>query len=176
MAKLGAPRKLAELDSTWPATDNEALLAGKSLGPWGNPDVVGIQTLDILGNWHVQTVSVEIKVNSQNWQRDIFEAVSHRRYFDRSYFCYPVLANNRQISEEMKDYAELYSVGVLLIELADSEIPKLNQGQDLDENNLSVTEVCPAPYSPVSPKYRRLSFDALEISGLESLFDWGKPL
>jgi hypothetical protein len=148
---------------------------GRALGPWGNPDVVGIQTLDLLGFWHAQTISIEVKLSSQNWARDIFEAISHRRYFDRSYFCYPVPANNRQISEEMKDYAELYEIGILLMEMAPSEFVKLNKAQDLDENNISVTEVCPAPFHLVMPKYRKLAFDALEITGLDSLFAWGRP-
>ena len=148
---------------------------GKSLGPWGNPDVVGIQTIDILGNWQAQTVSVEVKLSNLNWQRDIFEAISHRRYFDRSYFCYPVLANNRQIAEELKDYAELYSVGILLVELAPSELEKLNRGDNLDADNLSITEACPAPYAMVMPKYRKLAFTAIGISDLGGLFAWGTP-
>ena len=94
------------------------------------------------------------------------------RYFDRAYFCYPVLANNRQIPEELKDYAELYSIGVLLVELTPSEFEKLGRGADLDFNNLSVTEVCPAPYSLVMPKYRKAAFNALGISDLQSLFAW----
>lgn len=148
---------------------------GRLLGPWGNPDVVGIKTLDIIGTWQAQTLSVEVKVNNKTWQRDIFEAISHRRYFDRCYFCYPVLANNRQISQELKDYAELYSVGILLVEMPEEELEKLNRAEELDPNNLSITEACPAPYFPVMPEYRKMAFDALGISGLDSLFGWGKP-
>jgi hypothetical protein len=147
---------------------------GKSLGPWGNPDVVGIQVLDILGSWEAQTVSIEVKLSNQNWQRDIFESVSHRRYFDRCYYCYPVLANNRQVPEELKDYAELYSIGILLVELASSELEKLSRGQVLDANYLSITEVCPAPYASVMPKYRKAAFSSLGISDLQSLFAWAK--
>lgn len=147
---------------------------GRALGPWGNPDVVGIHTIDILGYWHAETVSIEVKASNQNWARDIFEAISHRRYFDRCYFCYPVLANNRQISEEVKDYAELYEIGILLVELVPEEFEKLNAAQDLDPNLLSVTEVCPAPFRAVMQKYRKLAFQALGIGGLDTLFDWGR--
>jgi hypothetical protein len=87
-----------------------------------------------------------------------------------------VLANNRQISDELRDYAQLYSIGILLIELAESEIQNLNRGNDLDPANLSVTEVCPAPYFPVLPKYRRDALKALEIGSLEQLFGWGKRI
>jgi hypothetical protein len=148
--------------------------SGKILGPWGNPDVVGIQVLDMLGTVHLHMASVEVKLNSETWQRNIFEAISHRRYLDRCYFCYPVLVNNREISDEMRDYAQLYCIEVLLIDLAEGEIRKLNEGFDLDPANLSITEVCPAPYSPVLPKYRRDALQALAITNLQELYPWGK--
>jgi hypothetical protein len=174
-ALLQKEAKLYEHVKNWLVANGyraKVVATGRQLGPWGNPDVVGIQVLDILGAWQAQTVSIEVKVSSQNWQRAIFEAISHRRYFDRCYFCYPVLANNRQVPEELKDYAELYSIGLLLIELAPAELDKLSRGLALDSSNLSITEVCPAPYAAVMPKYRKAAFSALGISDLESLFAW----
>ena len=42
---------------------------GKSLGPWGNPDVVGIQAIDSLGSQHAHTVSIEVKLNQTDWKK-----------------------------------------------------------------------------------------------------------
>jgi hypothetical protein len=148
--------------------------SSRSLGPWGNPDVVGIRTLDIFDSVHIHTVSVEVKVDSENWQRDIFEAISHRRYFDRVYFCFADVDGNSIINQEMKDYAELYSVGIIVVELTKEERIKLLNAEELNPENISVKELCPAPYSQVMPNYRRAAFEALGIRSRSDLYTWGR--
>jgi len=153
----------------------QVVASGRQLGPWGNPDVVGIQVTDVLGHVNISMVSVETKIQSKNWQRDIFQSISHKRYFDRCYFCFPVLADNRAIEEEMKDCAEIYGIGIVLIEMPENELRKLSQAQNAELNleQLSITEVCPAPYSPVSAKYRQAALKAMGINNQEELWQWG---
>ncbi len=152
----------------------KTIASGRSLGPWGNPDVVGIQVSELLGQPSFQAVSIEVKASIDGWQKQIFEAISHKRFFDRCYYCFPVRANNREIPEQMKDYAQLYGVGILLLELTEEALKNLEKANEVSGDDLEVIEACPAPISSVASKYRRDAFSALEINSMEELFGWGE--
>ena len=62
--------------------------AGRSLGKWGNPDVAGISALDSFNGLSIELVTIEAKVSLDDWEKWIFEAVSHKRFANRSYFAF----------------------------------------------------------------------------------------
>ena len=64
---------------------------GRQLGPWGNPDVVGIQVTDVLGHVNISMVSVETKLHSKNWQKEIFQSVSHNGILTDAIFVFQCL-------------------------------------------------------------------------------------
>jgi|GEM_PF-7069050 len=65
---------------------NAAITADmKTLGAWGNPDVVGIRSDRGLSGRTHEVATVEAKISHRNFKRDLFEAVSHRRFADRAY-------------------------------------------------------------------------------------------
>src|ERR1017187_2402152 len=50
------------------------------LGPWGNPDVTGIMTTTVFNSIRLEIATIEVKASFDNWERVLFEAVSHRRF------------------------------------------------------------------------------------------------
>ena len=60
----------------------------RSNGQWGNPDVVGIKIYEGIASVETELVTIECKKVFDNWKHWIFEAVSHTRFSDRSYFAF----------------------------------------------------------------------------------------
>src|SRR5690625_3379826 len=58
----------------------------KSGGMWSNPDIVALAPFDDLGFFDVEIITAEVKRSSQRWEINFFQAVSHKRFSDRSYF------------------------------------------------------------------------------------------
>src|SRR5262245_2456777 len=79
---------------------------------WSNPDVLGIRVSKNFGLTDIEIVSVEVKTAYTNWRQDIFEAIAHKRFANRVYYCYPVTENLDKLDEEIRRYSELYRVGV----------------------------------------------------------------
>jgi hypothetical protein len=80
---------------------------------WSNPDVLGIRVSKNFGLTDIEIVSVEVKTGLANWRQDIFEAIAHKRFANRVYYCYPVTEGLDKIDEEIRRYSELYRVGIL---------------------------------------------------------------
>src|SRR4051812_41284873 len=62
----------------------------KSGGKWGNPDVVGVKRVDLFGSVEIEIASCEVKLSEANWEQFIFEAISHKRFSNRSWFAYRI--------------------------------------------------------------------------------------
>ena len=98
----------------------------KSGGAWGNPDLCGLSVIKRIDGHDVEVVTVEVKPSLLNWERQFFEAVSHRRFANRSYFAFAHPEEEiGKIPSEMRYYSELFGVGVLVIRLGFSEFDDL---------------------------------------------------
>lgn len=151
---------------------------GRSLGKWGNPDIAGITAIDDFNGSFIELVTIEAKVSLDNWEQWIFEAVSHRRFANRAYFAFAHPEETiSKIPQDMRYYAEIYNIGVLVLSLENEKFKQLQAGtltRALESDDVEVIEVFSAPYNFVQPKYQIQFCKALGISNLRELFRWGK--
>lgn len=101
----------------------------KGGGKWGNPDVVGIIRSELLDAKEWELASCEVKLSEQNWEQFIFEAVSHKRFCNRSWYCYRVDNEaGRPLPKGMLYYAERFQIGIVQIALTNDELQQLKLG------------------------------------------------
>lgn len=139
--------------SEYISADVSALKAG---GQWGNPDLLGVTRVEILGAAEIELVSVEAKLSEANWERFIFEAVSHKRFANRSWFCYRTASQYPPLPKNMAYYAERYKVGIIQIYLTDEEIQRIATAPDESAAYLDrVQERVRALHEPVPLQEKR---------------------
>lgn len=135
----------------------------KSGGRWGNPDIIGAERVELFGAVEVDLASCEVKLAEANWEQVIFEAISHKRFANRSWFCYRV-GGDQALPKGMAYYAERYRVGVVQIILSDEELLDLKAAKrtplDFIEN---VVEKVPALYDYVPLREQR---EVIERTGI----------
>jgi hypothetical protein len=132
--------------------------AGRAHGTWGNPDVTGIRIVEgYVGNRELEVVSIEAKASTTNWKQLIFEAVSHKRFAHRAYFAVAFGSDEPSLSsvpdaEELRQYAERFRVGVLVVFLPTEVYDKLTQGREgeiqINSTEVAVEELWPAVFEP----------------------------
>src|SRR5208337_5126578 len=86
-------RDLYPLMELWLQTKGYAAKDMSSLkrgGRWGNPDIIGVERVELMGVVEVDLASCEVKMTDNGWEQIIFEAISHKRFSNRSWFCYRV--------------------------------------------------------------------------------------
>jgi hypothetical protein len=136
----------------------------KSGGRWGNPDIIGVERVDLFGAVEIDIASCEIKLGEEGWEQVIFEAISHKRFANRSWFCYRTPAEGWPLPKGMEYYAERYRVGLVQIILSDQEVIELKSGEkgplDFIER---VVERVPALYDRVPLREQK---DVVERSGI----------
>jgi hypothetical protein len=153
-------------------------------GPkWSNPDVVGIRVTKNYGLTDIEIISVEVKIAQANWRTDIFEAIAHKRFANRVYFCYPVTEGLDKLDDEIIRYSELYRVGVVQIflekaafsSLVDSrtrgDLPRINVS-DIDIFEMMDVKI-PAPYDFVAPRHQIEFLQDLGITDEAYLWHFG---
>lgn len=148
----------------------------KAGGPWGNPDIVGISSIDRLGFFDVEIVTAEVKTSQERWQRFIFEAVSHKRFANRVYYIFRTELDTVKIQEDMYRYAEQYRVGIVTIPLTDDEFAKLGSGED--KANLAnyvdrIVERVPAVYDFVPPRSQIEFLERIGLTQKEEILRFG---
>lgn len=137
----------------------------KSGGRWGNPDIIGIDRVDIFGAVELDLATCEVKLGIDNWETVIFEAISHKRFANRSWFCYRIEDPNQPMPKGMEYYAERYRVGVVQMILSDQDMVALKEKSktplDLLDN---VIERIPALYDYVPLREQRDLIERADIS------------
>jgi hypothetical protein len=156
----------------------ENVSSTRSLGKWGNPDVAGINPMDNFSGLSLEVVTIEAKTSLDNWERHIFEAVSHRRFANRSYFAFAHPEETiSKIPQDMRYYAELYNIGVLVLSLENETFDKLIKGtlqNPCEFDEVDIMEIYSAPYNFVQPRYQIKFCDAVGITCVKELYQWGK--
>lgn len=147
-------------------------------GKWGNPDVAGIRTIEGFTGTSVEIATIELKLSSNDWQRQYFEAVSHLRFSNRSYFAYAERRSREFVwPPEMRTYAEKFKVGILKLILEDQDYDNLINGDQvkpLSSSDVEIVEIFPAPYT-IPPPQEQLQFcQNLGIYSLKNAHSWGK--
>lgn len=131
---------------------NVATIATKKKnGPWGNPDVMGVKMQEVCGQQDVEIVTIECKNSLDNWKRQIFEAVAHKRFADRVYFAFVLPVDEvEKWYGELVEYAEFYGIGLLVLEMEPKVLNRYNQRDpniDKDLLFLEFREIYHAPRS-----------------------------
>lgn len=136
----------------------------KAGGRWGNPDIIGAHLVELFGATELELASCEIKLSIENWERVIFEAISHKRFSNRSWFCYRVSGADTPLPKGMEYYAERYRVGVVQVVLSDEDLIALNTESKLPLDYIErVRERVPALYDPVPLREKR---DLIDRTGI----------
>lgn len=126
----------------------------------------------------IEIVSVEVKTGYANWRQDIFEAIAHKRFANRVYYCYPVTEGLDKLDEEIRRYSELYRVGILQIFLEKDMLESIYSSKSTSElPDLTVSDVIdekiPAPYDFIPPRYQIDFLKSLELKDEEGLWNFG---
>lgn len=136
----------------------------KAGGKWGNPDIVGFYRVELFGAVEIETASCEVKLSSSSWETFIFEAISHKRFSNRSWYCYRTAIGNDPLPTGMEYYAERYKVGIVQIHMTDDELGRLKQSGDPLEFIDRVRELVPAVYEYVSLQEKKGLVDRTSLT------------
>jgi hypothetical protein len=150
---------------------------------WSIPDVTGIYINEYLSTTDIgEIATIEVKTTKDRWYTDIFEAIAHKRFSNRIYFAFAADQENYekiQADSDLRYYAELYEVGVLVILLNKETFRSLVKDEQLPNNLIKDDEevriVYSAPYSAKTQKQYQIAFckNVLEIASQKDLFAWG---
>lgn len=136
----------------------------KSGGRWGNPDIIGVSRVDLFGAVEIDVASCEIKLAEEGWEQVIFEAISHKRFSNRSWFCYRIPVEGAPLPKSIEYYSERYRVGLVQIILTDEEIVELKKGSKEPLDFIErVVERVPALYDHVPLGEQK---DVIERAGI----------
>lgn len=156
------------MSSKYDASHDVSALKGG--GKWGNPDVVGVSRLELLGAVELEIGSCEVKLSDSSWELYVFEAVSHKRFANRSWYCYRTSSNTPN-PKGMDVYAERFKIGVLQIVLDDNQLAELKKSGNRLGFIDSVREIIPAPYEATSLAEKKAFIDrvgfALKVAKAE---------
>lgn len=146
-------------------------------GVWSNPDVVGLSTFEDLGFFDVEVVTAEVKPNLNNWRYFFFEAVSHKRFSERSYFVYRDDTGGSHESE-LRQYAEKYGVGLVKMDFSDDDVKNLAKWKaigDVDKVQYleAFVEIIPAPFDPISVRDKVNFLNQIGVVKKKDLHEFG---
>lgn len=125
--------------STQGFSKSQDISAKRAMGQWANPDVIGIRLLDIINFAFLEVVTIEAKRDFENWRKDIFEAVAHTMFANRSYYAY-LCKESDKVSKQMVSYAQKFRIGILAL-----IVPDDMWGKPLSIEDIEFREILPAP-------------------------------
>ena len=129
-------------------------------GKWGNPDVLGVSLKKTISGHHIDLLSIEAKPDNSQWRQFFFEAVSHRRFCDRVYFCYAAEKSTKPLDADFRYYSELFKVGILVMQFEKDALKAFHETGTIENpEEVDITEALPAPknHPPEELKYQFLS-------------------
>lgn len=177
-ARVSAEKDLYPIFVNWLSRNgysSKDVATSKSNGTWGNPDVVGIKVQEGIGQFQIELVTIECKKTFDGWKHLIFEAVSHTRFSDRSYFAFvfPEDEIDKHAAELVK-YAEHFGIGVLVLEISSEEYEKFKSGECViaDEKNIRVVAYARRNTPILEDKIAFLK-KSLEVDSTQKLFLFG---
>jgi len=151
----------------------------RTMDRWSNPDITGIRVEENLHSYEIEIATIEAKVTNDNFQYDIFEAVSHRRFSNRAYFAFAGPTEMmRKPDHELRYYSELYNVGVLLVAMDQSLFNEFKAGKvaELDPDDIDIYEIYSSLYETKQNRWQKDFLKALSIVESGQLWTWGETL
>lgn len=149
-------------------------------GWWGNPDVTGIICDEFFGKLTLEVATIEVKLSEKAWKQWIFEAISHRRFANRSYFAFAYPSELiKKLDSELRYFSELYHIGVLVIGMDQSKFNDLQAGrltEPIEDDDVDIIELYSAPYTQVQPRFQKEYLQSLKITSTIDVARWGKGL
>lgn len=176
--RLLIEKKLYQMIKQWLETEdyNVDVTADKTAnGKWGNPDVTGIKVVDTVSeNKEVEIITIEVKPNLDQWKQFIFEAVSHTRFANLTYYCFAYPESDRNSLEpELYLYAEEYGLGLLGIEMEQDDYEKFQRNEyDPKFEEVEIIELQTPRLKFLRPYFREKFLNSLGISSLKELILW----
>lgn len=155
----------------------------QDLGTWGNPDLTGLRIHEMLGKTtDIEIATIEVKATMNQWKYWIFEAVAHRRFSNRGYFAFAHSEDEiNKIDPDLKHYAEMFGVGVLVLPVSSGLMAKLSKkNQGLTAKELSsyrpedIIEYASPLYTVTNYHFRTRYMKAIEITSEQELHNWGE--
>lgn len=156
---------------------------GSNLGTWGNPDITGIMIREVLGEIEdIEIITLEIKITIDDWRYNIFESIAHKRFSNRSYFCFSHPEELiPKIDDDLRYYAEIFGVGILILPLKEDHYNELKTTKNkLKEDYFQVysasdiIEYYSADFDKTHLHFRDRFLKALKINTKQELTLWGK--
>jgi hypothetical protein len=146
-------------------------------GIWSNPDVVGLSTFEDLGFFDVEVVTAEVKPNLSNWRYFFFEAVSHKRFSERSYFVYRDDSGGSH-ENELRQYSEKYGVGLVKMDFSDDDVKTLAKWKTISEVDKvqfleAFVEIIPSPFDPISVRDKVKFLNQIGVVKKKDLHEFG---
>ena len=148
----------------------------KSGGKWGNPDIIGLNRIQAFGISDIEIASCEVKLSIANWETFIFEAISHKRFSNRSFYCF---RDDREVEipPAIQYYAEKFRIGIVQIILDEKEIESVKgAGGDfkkLEQYLTNIVEIFPALFDVIPAQEKVLLLDRLGIKDEKSFYGFG---
>lgn len=173
-------KKLYEMVQMWLETENYNVdITAHNLknGKWGNPDITGIKVLDtVTESKEIEITTIEVKSGRSQWRQYIFEAVSHTRFANLTYYCfaYPEAERN-SLEQELFLYAEEFGIGLLGIEMTDDDYERfINEDYAPTFGDVDIIELQTPRHKVLRPYFREEFLTSLGIKGLKDLILWPK--
>ena len=136
----------------------------KKKGIWTNPDIMGLNIFNILGSEAVDITTIEAKLSMDKWRMDIFEAVSHARFANRSYYAF-LCDYNYKVTSEIFLFAQEYGIGLIEIRLPED----WQSGMDIDMECIS--EILPAPRRVISPQVQEEVLKKYNVREVSDIYE-----
>ncbi len=153
---------------------------GRANGWWGNPDIAGIICDQAFGGFTLEVATIEVKLSEKGWRQWVFEAVSHRRFANRSYFAIAHPAELiKKLDTELRYFSELYKIGVIVVAMDKKQFDDLQAGRltkPILDHEVDIVELYSAPFSQVQPRYQQEYLQGLKIKSIPEVARWGRGL
>jgi hypothetical protein len=149
---------------------------------WQNADILGISFINDVGREDFELHAMEVKVLHNNWRVDLFQAVSHSRFANRSYFAFLLRGSDiDKLENDLKEYAYQFGIGLVAIVIKDeywnnilAKKQELTLSDTDDDSICEIREISFAPYHRVNPTIRTTfleqAFDIRSIQDLRNKF------
>lgn len=129
----------------------------KRAGQWVNPDLLGIQVSSTLGSFQCRFTTFEVKPGWETWRKDIFEAVSHSVFSDRSYFAFlcPSQFIGSPVEQVLLRVAMHKNIGLIYMVVEDDLYARISEKKDSFNGDCKVVEkYTPSYKEPVDICYQ----------------------
>lgn len=160
-------------------TKETAAMRDRDLGKFGNPDVTGLRRhKEFQKTTVLEFATIEVKISSDNWKSDIFEAVAHRRMGNRCYFAFAHPQDTiNKLDPDIQHYGELYGIGILVLPIEEDEYMTLTTRKTkIDLSAYTALDVIvhqSAPFTPTNYHFRDRFLEALGVRTDDDLYSWG---